>query len=417
MIGLLDCNNFYVSCERVFNPALNGMPVVVLSNNDGCVIARSNEAKALKIEMGVPVFKIKDIIQKHNVQVFSSNYTLYGDMSARVMSLLRAATPHIEVYSIDESFLDLKGIPNLEAFGQKLVQDITKSTGIPVSLGIAPTKTLAKVANKFAKKYKAYKGCCVIDSEIKRIAALKRTNIENVWGIGRRLSKKLQAANINTAYQFSLLCPAQVRQMMTVSGERLWRELNGEPCLSLEEVEADKKQICNSRSFGEMTFALDDLRAATATHATRCAEKLRRQNLCAGAVLCFIQTNRFREDLAQYHNQALISFPSPTDDTLQIVKAALQGLKQIFKTGYAYKKCGVMTLALTPRNSIQTDLFEKKDTVKSAALMKCLDKLNAKNPACVVPAVSINTGHTALKKEHISKHFTTDLADIIEVKV
>lgn len=417
MIGLLDCNNFYVSCERVFNPALNGVPVVVLSNNDGCVIARSNEAKALGIEMGVPIFKIRALVQQKNVRIFSSNYTLYGDMSARVMSLLRTKVPQIEVYSIDESFLDLNGIKNLEIFGRQLVAKITQCTGIPVSLGIAASKTLAKVANKFAKKYKGYHGCCLIDSEEKRLAALKRTNIENVWGIGRRLSAKLKAEGILNAYQFSLLPPAKVRQMMTVVGARLWRELNGEPCLFLSDEIENKKQICNARSFGEMTQSLDDLSAATALHATRCAEKLRQQNLCAGAVLTFIQTNRFREDLPQYFNQALVSFPTATNDTLEIVKAALQALRQIFKTGYDYKKCGVLALSLTPETHLQGDLFDAKNRLKSAALMSCLDKLNAQKPSCVVSAATCHLERTALKSAYVSKHFTSDWKDIIQVKI
>lgn len=415
MFGLLDCNNFYVSCERVFRPDLRQVPVIVLSNNDGCVIARSNEAKALGIGMGVPVYQIKDLIRQRNIRVFSSNYTLYGDMSARVMSLLAAEIPQIEIYSIDESFLDLSGINSPDSFGRALVQKIAKYTGIPVSLGIAPTKTLAKVANKFAKKYPGYRGCCLIDNEAKRTAALQNTDIGDVWGIGRRLSARLRAGGIFTAYDFSRLPPGYVRKIMTVTGERLWRELNGTPCLELAMEEESKKQICNSRSFGETISTLEDLSAAVSAHAMRCAEKLRRQNSAAEAVMTFIQTSRFRPDLPQYCNHSLVPLPSASDDSLEIVQAALKGLKQIYKPGYAYKKCGVIINAATQCRCLQGDLFDRRNRLKAASLMGAIDRLNAKLPGCISLAVMHSPHRPVLKSAFISRHFTTSLQDIITV--
>lgn len=417
MFGLLDCNNFYVSCERVFRPDLRDKPAIVLSNNDGCVIARSNEAKALGIKMGVPVYQIEELIKEHQIKIFSSNYTLYGDMSARVMSILAAETPEIEIYSIDESFLNLTGIPNLEKFGRTLVQKITRCTGIPVSLGIAPTKTLAKTANKFAKKYKGYQGCCLIDNESKRIAALQKTNIGDIWGIGRRLAAKLESRGIFTAYDFTRLPARQVRSMMTVTGERLWRELNGEKCLTLENEEEEKKQICNSRSFGETVSALEELESAVALHALRCAEKLRSQNTAAEAVTTFIMTNRFRQDLPQYCNQFTVSLPLAGNDSLEIARAALKALKQIFKPGYAYKKCGVIIPAIIPHRALQGDLFTKRNVLKSANLMAAIDKLNNQNPGCVDLAVMHCKHRPSLKKDFISRHFTTNFNEILTIKV
>jgi len=417
MFGLLDCNNFYASCERVFRPDLQNRPVIVLSNNDGCVIARSNEAKRLGIQMGTPVFRIRDLIKQEKIEVFSSNYTLYGDMSSRVMSMLRQEVPKIEIYSIDESFIDLSGIANLAQFGRNLVRKISRGTGIPLSLGIAPTKTLAKAANKFAKKYKGYQGCCLIDTEEKRIRALQQTAIGDVWGIGRRLAAKLNALGISDAYAFSRLPSRYIRQLMTVCGERLWRELNGQPCLSLQDNDDDeKKQICHSRSFSQEIFKIEDLSAAIAVHASRCAEKLRSLDAAAQAVMPFIQTNHFRPDLPYYANQKLISLPVASNDTFKIVHAAVQGLQDIYRPGYAYKKCGVIIPSIIPVKSIQGDLFDHDNRLKSAALMQAIDSLNAKQPGSVELAISRTDGCPELKKEFISANFTTDLNDIIVIK-
>lgn len=338
MFGLVDCNNFYASCERVFNPSLNGKPIVVLSNNDGCVIARSNEAKVLGIKMGVPAYQIKGLVKQHDVAVFSSNYVLYGDMSGRVMSMLAELAPEIEVYSIDEAFLNLEGIQNLQILGSEIVRQVTRGTGIPVSVGIAPTKTLAKVANKFAKKYPAYNRLCIIDTEGKRTKALQLTGIGDVWGIGRKQAAKLEKQGVRTAYDFTQLPGSWVRKNMTVTGERTWKELRGISCIDMEIAPPAKKQICTSRSFGKMVEDIDTMSEAIATHASTCAKKLRQQKSYAMSLMVFIHTNNFREDLPQYWKNTIVQLPIPTSDTLEIVEYALSGLKTIFMEGYQYKK-------------------------------------------------------------------------------
>lgn len=345
MIALVDCNNFYASCERAFNPNWNNRPVVVLSNNDGCVIARSNEAKALGIKMGVPAYQIKNEIERYGIGVFSSNYTLYGDMSNRVMTMLSSYSPNIEVYSIDECFLDFSGFEryNLKEYGEEIVRTVSKGTGIPVSMGIAPTKTLAKVANKFAKKYKGYKGVCIIDTEEKRIEALKRTEIGDVWGIGHRYTKRLALYGVSTAYDFAQMPKAWVRQQMTVVGERTWKELNGEPCIDLELVTPDKKQICTSRAFGEAISEIEGLEEAVSSYASICAGKLRKQRSCAQALMVFIHTNNFREDLPQYFQNCVVKLPLPTNNTPEIVHYALIALRNIYRKGYFSRKPGLLS--------------------------------------------------------------------------
>lgn len=417
MYGLIDCNNFFVSCERAFNPSLNGQPVIVLSNNDGCAIARSNEAKALGIRMAAPAFQIKDIIQKHNVQVFSSNYTLYGDMSARIMSILSEQVLEIEVYSIDEAFLNLEGIENLETFAKDLVHKVIRSTGIPVSLGIAPTKTLAKVANHFAKKYKAYNRVCLMDTDQKRIKALKLTEIEDIWGIGRRLSKMLALEGVFSAYDFIHKPQEWVRKKMTVIGERTWRELRGEPCLEIETVEDPKKQICTSRSFGQMISDYDSLAEAIATHAATCAQKLRRQKACAISLMTFIHTNRFRDDLAQCWRNQTIPLTTPSNDTITIVTHALKALKQIYAKGYQYKKAGVIITEITSEKSVQTDLFDHPNHQKSARLMAAIDQINQQFPHAQMRLAVQGISHNwEIKRELLSRHFSTRLSDVIQIK-
>lgn len=419
MYGLLDCNNFYASCERVFRPNLNGKPVIVLSNNDGCVIARSNEAKALGIKMGVPAFEIRDIVAKHHVHVFSTNFPLYGDMSARVMNLLTRFTPGIEVYSIDEAFLDLSEMKyfDLPKYTKELVKVIHRSTGIPVSLGIADTKTLAKVANKFAKKHKAYEGVCIIDSEYKRKRALQLTQIEDVWGIGRKLSEKLKQIGVYTAFSFSNLHREWVRKNMTVTGERTWRELNGEPCIELEMIPPKKKQICTSRSFGDMITNKVALSEAISTFAANCAEKLREQKSCAVSLMVFIHTNNFREDMPQYYRNCVITLPTPTSSTIEIVRHAQEALNKIFMDGYAYKKGGVIITEITSEN-IQLNLFHQIDREKHNRMMHTLDKLNDHFYRNKVYLAAMGTGGTwKLKQEHFSQRYTTRLDEIITVKI
>lgn len=414
MYGLVDCNNFYASCERVFNPSLNGKPVVVLSNNDGCVIARSNEAKALGIKMGIPAYQIKDLVSNHGVAVFSSNYTLYGDMSGRVMSMLAELSPEIEVYSIDEAFLNLHGIRDLDIIGRKMVDRVTRGTGIPVSLGVAPTKTLAKIANKFAKKYPAYNQLCIIDSEEKRIKALQLTEIGDVWGIGRRQAAKLQKEGIKTAYDFTRISGSWVRKNMTVVGERTWKELQGISCIDMETAPPAKKQICTSRSFGKMLTDIETISEAIASHASTCAKKLRHQHSYASSLMVFIHTNNFREDLPQYWRNIVLHFPVPTNDTQEIVRYALSGLKSIFLNGYQYKKAGVIITEIT--EGAQLGLFDRVDRDKQERLMQAIDKINGEHGNNIKLAVQGTGRGWKLKQEQLSGHYTTNLNQIINIK-
>ena len=414
MFGLVDCNNFYASCERVFNPSLNGKPIVVLSNNDGCVIARSNEAKVLGIKMGVPAYQIKGLVKQHDVAVFSSNYVLYGDMSGRVMSMLAELAPEIEVYSIDEAFLNLEGIQNLQILGSEIVRQVTRGTGIPVSVGIAPTKTLAKVANKFAKKYPAYNRLCIIDTEDKRTKALQLTGIGDVWGIGRKQAAKLEKQGVRTAYDFTQLPGSYVRKNMTVTGERIWKELRGISCIDMEIAPPAKKQICTSRSFGKMVEDIDTMSEAIATHASTCAKKLRQQKSYAMSLMVFIHTNNFREDLPQYWKNTIVQLPIPTSDTLEIVEYALSGLKTIFMEGYQYKKAGVIITEIT--TNAQLGLFDSIDRDKRERLMQVVDKINGKFQHHVKLAVQGSGRDWKLKQEQLSQRYTTDINEIIIVK-
>lgn len=417
MFALVDCNNFYASCERVFRPDLRSVPIVVLSNNDGCVIARSNESKKLGIKMGVPAYQIKDEVKKYGIKVFSSNYTLYGDMSNRVMTILSSYSPNIEIYSIDEAFLDMTGFDNLPEYGRHIVDTTTKWTGIPVSMGIAPTKTLAKVANKFAKKYKGYKGVCVIDTAEKRIKALQKTDIGDVWGIGRQNEKKLNALGVKTAYDFTQLQRSWVRKYMTVVGERTWLELNGISCINLEEVQPDKKQICTSRAFGKTITDIEQLKEAVSYYASVCAEKLRSQRSCACSVMVFIHTNNFREDLPQYFNNKIIKLPVPTNSTMEITKYVLDALKCIYRDGYQYKKAGVIITEITSDNGIQTNLFDTVDREKHNRLMNVVDNLNKGFTRNILNlAIQGQNKQWNLKRDLLSPCYTTKLSDVIRLK-
>lgn len=413
MFGLVDCNNFYASCERVFNPALNGRPVVVLSNNDGCVIARSNEAKELGIKMGVPAYQIKSLIDSHGIAVFSSNYTLYGDMSGRVMSILTELAPEIEVYSIDEAFLNLDGIKELQSLGTNIVNRVTRGTGIPMSLGIASTKTLAKIANKFAKKYPAYNRVCIIDTEEKHLKALQLTEIGDVWGIGGRQAAKLEKQGVKTAYDFIQLSEAWVRKEMTVTGERTWKELRGISCIRMESIPPAKKQICTSRSFGKMISDIDTMIEAIATHASTCAKKLRKQKAYANSLMVFIHTNNFREDLPQYWKNTVIHLPVPSNDTQEIIHYALIGLKNIFMQGYQYKKAGVIITEIT--EDAQLGLFDSVDREKHHKLMQIVDKINGEHGQRIKLAVQGNGREWMLKQEQLSGRYTTDINQIINI--
>lgn len=419
MYALVDCNNFYASCERVFNPSLNGRPVVVLSNNDGCVVARSAEAKALGIPMGEPAFKLKELIEKNKVEVFSSNYTLYGDMSRRVMQTLASFAPSIEIYSIDEAFLALDGFDhyNLREYGLNIAQTVQRNTGIPVSVGIAPTKTLAKLAGHFAKKYPAYKGNCVIDTEKKRIKALSLTPVEEIWGIGRKYARILQNRNIHTALQLAETDEATLRKYLTVMGTRIRAELNGTPCIELEDHPPAKQQICTSRSFGNMLTEYGPISEAVAQFAATCAAKLRSQHSCAGSVMVFLCTNRFHTETTQYYGNTLVSVSIPTSASNELVTAALKGLKKIYRTGYSYKKTGVILTDIIPDAPAQGDLFDVVDRGKQKKLMQTVDDINLSYGRDTLRLGAQGFGRDwKMKNERKSPGYTTRLGDIITVK-
>lgn len=416
MYALIDCNNFYVSCERVFNPSLNNRPVVVLSNNDGCVISRSNEAKALGIKMGVPFFQIQKQIKRYDIAVYSTNFPLYGDMSARVMSVLSGLVPNMEVYSIDEAFLDLSGIQGLEDFSRCIVQKTTRSTGIPVSLGVAPTKTLAKIANHFAKKYAGYKQVCLIDSEEKRIKALQLTPIGEVWGIGRNHRRTLEYEGVHTAYDFTQKKRTWVRRKMTVVGERTWLELQGTPCIGYDDLKATKQQICTSRSFGEPITTYCTLLESIATLASHCVSKLRAQKSVTKAIYLFVQTSRFADDV--YKLSKLVPLSFYTSNIMEITDYCRKALEVIYTEGLDYKRAGVVLLDLLPEESILPDLFDPTDRIKQARLSKTLDEIALKNGREAVKTAIQGEGYKAnIRQEHLSKRYTTNLKEVIEIKV
>lgn len=415
MYGLVDCNNFFASCERVFDPSLNGQPVVVLSNNDGCIIARSQEAKDLGIPMGEPVYKVKDLIRKEKVKVFSSNYILYGDMSGRVMSTLASLAPKIEIYSIDEAFLHLDGIVDIVSYGKTIVRTTTKNTGIPVSLGIAPTKTLAKLANHFAKKFPGYKRVCIIDTEEKRIKALQLAPVGEIWGVGRRTLKNLEYYGITTAYDLTQKSRSWIRRNLTVTGERMWLELQGIPAIG-EDNDPEKKQICTSRSFGEPIRDFEPLMEGVANFAAACCRKLRKQHSLAHAVIVFISTNGFKAE-AQYYQSHLITLSVPSNDTAEIISCCRNALKKIYKEGYAYKRAGVIVSDLIRETDALPDLFDEKDRVKQRRLLNVVDEISKKNGTDKIRIAAQGTGKAWMsKREYTSRRFTTNLNEIIEIK-
>ena len=379
-IGVLDCNNFFVSCERTVNPSLEGCAVIVSSGNNGCAISRSNEAKAIGIKMGQPLFQAKELIEKHNVTVCVANHKLYGEISRRIMETVAELVPETEVYSIDEVFLNFGGMEHLDLkeYGQKIIKTVREKTGIPVSLGIAGTKTLAKLANRLAKKYPAYKGVCIIETEEQRIKALELTGIRDVWGIGRKYDKKMQNLGVKTAYDFTLLSREVVRKMGTVILERTWSELRGTSCIELETRHADQKSLATTRTFEQMTSDYKVLAEAISGYAASCARRLRRQNSCAVSLTVFIWTNRHRPDLPQYRNSAAITLPVPTNSTIEIMKYAGEGLKKIFKEGFFYKQAGVVITEIVSAAGVQTDMFDTVDRNKQNRLMKTVDAINEK---------------------------------------
>lgn len=417
MFALVDCNNFYASCERVFDPSLRNKPVVVLSNNDGCVIARSNEAKALGIPMGAPAFQFKKDFEAKGISVFSSNYSLYGDMSGRVMNILSQFTPEIEIYSIDESFLKFNGFElyDLERIGKEMVEHVLRHTGIPISVGLAPTKALAKIANKIAKKFADRTGSVyAIDSEEKKEKALRWTKIGDVWGIGRQHEKRLLNINVKNAWEFIQLPNEYAQKQMSVVGLRLKRDLSGESTLDFEEVK-NKKNIAVTRSFDKMYSDFDDLRERVATYAAKAAAKLRKQDSNCTLLYVFLITNPFRTDLKQYRANMMVKLSSPSNSTIVLTKAALYGLKKIFKPGYQYKKAGVIIMGISPASQRQLSLFSEEDP-RHQLLMKTIDRLN-KVETGKVKFAGMDLGRTwKMKQERLSNRYTSRIDEIIKIK-
>ena len=449
MIGLADCNNFYCSCERVFRPDLIGKPVVVLSNNDGCVIARSEEAKALGYKMGDPFYQVKEKLEAEGVAIFSSNYTLYGSLSNRVMSMLSHYSPRIDQYSIDESFFEvdqsmaerffqdnlkendtfLNNESLLHQYGAKISADVLRAVGIPISIGIAETKTLAKIGSKFAKKYKGYQGCCLIDTDERRHKALSLFPIEDVWGIGRQISRKLDYMGIRTAAQFADKKESWVRSHFNITTVRTWKELNGESCISIEEL-PQKKSICTSRSFaGEGISDKDVVEEAVANFAVRCAEKLRHQGSVCQGITVFAWTSRFNENVPEYTIHDSLTLPIATNAQEEIVGAALSILRAKYPKPMAdsrpdrtdmsfyFKKAGVILWQISPDHPRQQDLFDPIDRSKQKKLMEAIDAINRKNGyGTIRQAIQGTDCRFDLKREYMSKQFTTNIHDILKVK-
>ncbi|MBP5504795.1 MAG: Y-family DNA polymerase [Bacteroidales bacterium] len=418
-IGLCDCNNFFVSCERVFRPDLERRPVMVLSNNDGCVVARSNEVKALGIKMGTPLFQVRDLVKKHNIAVFSSNYQLYGDMSHRVMNILRKAAPSIEVYSIDEAFLNLDEMPmdKLQPFARDLSARIRREVGIPVSIGVSPTKTLAKIASKLCKQYPALKGGCLMyrTQDVEKVLATFPAG--DIWGIGRKSNAKLHSMGVESALDFYNLPPAEVYRTFTVTGLRTWKELHGEPCIGFEDVQPDRQTVCISRSFAKEMTTLEELDAAVSTFTGKVAEKLRAAKQCAQQMSVFILTNRFREDAPQNFQMKTTLFEVATDDTLEMSERAAQMLRQIFRRGFAYKKAGVMVTKLTPKRGVQQSFMDTLDRDRRAQLMDAIDAINRTEGNYTVRLASQGEMDQFSARTMTSRKFTTSWDEIMEVKL
>jgi DNA polymerase V len=410
IFALVDCNNFYASCERVFNPKLNGQPIVVLSNNDGCVVARSNEAKALGIGMGVPEFQIRPLLRAHQVQVFSSNYTLYGDMSQRVMETLDPFSPELEIYSIDEAFLSLSGFSsrNLTEYGHVIRATVKRWTGLPVSVGIAETKTLAKIANRVAKRTPDTGGVFDLLACPDREALLSRVAVEDVWGIGPNHALLLKQHGITTALQLREVDDQWIRKRMGVVGLRLVMELRGVSCLDMDQCPAPKQSLTCSRAFGKLISTLAEMEEAVSVYTSRVAEKLRRERLAATVLTVCLTTNEFK-DGPQYSNTLTLKLPIVTDSTADLIGSAIQSIRAIYRGGYHYKKAGVMLTGLVPAGQIQADLFDDQDRRKSNRLMSALDAVNDRWGAGTLHYAS--SGFTKSWKtqfHHRSPAYTTD---------
>lgn len=418
MYALVDCNNFYASCERVFNPNLQHKPVAILSNNDGCVIARSDEAKKLNLPMGAPIFKWKNFCRHHTIEVLSSNFPLYGDMSARVMKILEQFTPDIEVYSIDEAFLEFKGFDqwDFNEYGAGIRNRILKWTGIPTCVGIAPTKALCKVANKIARKFpQETGGVYVIDSDEKRLKALKWTAVENIWGIGRSLHKRLTSRGCKTAFDFTQLSDDWVRRNFSITEWKLKKDLEGIPTIKLD-LKKTKRSIATTRSFEHCYSDLENITERISTFASHCAEKLRAQGSSCHMIIILLNSDRHKKNSPQHRASKTVLFPYPTNSTLTITKAAVKAVKTIFKAGIQYKKAGVIVTGLVATENHQLDLFVNENA-KHKSLMYAIDGLNKKFRTDKIKLANQDLERTwKMKQERLSPKYTTKINDIITVK-
>ncbi len=430
MYLLVDCDNCFVSCERVFQPDLKGRPVVVLSNNDGCVVARSNEAKALGIKMGVPLYQIQGLIAAKDVQLRSSNYTLYADLSNRIMSILRQEAPVVEVYSIDEAFLDLRSVEGIdyEAFGHHLVKKIGQWVGMPVSIGIAPTRTLAKMAAWFAKHYPGYAKVCCLSDNGKREKALKLFDVAEVWGVGWRRKDKLYEMGIHTAWDLTQRPAAWVQRRLSVTGLRTWRELRGEDCITFQQ-EPRRQTICTSRSFAEPVSTLKEMEMYISNYAARCASKLRKERSVCSMVTVFANTSPFREDLPQYSPSLTLTLQTPASSTPLIVQTALRALRLFYREGYQFKRAGVIVSGTSANDAIQTNLFDdipaeqRARYDKLSSVMDCINsRLGADTLKMGVQQLHKDerTGkdtawRDGIRHDYSSQNYTTDLNDILKV--
>ena len=420
LFALVDVNNFYVSCERVFQPRLEGVPIVVLSNNDGCAVARSNEVKALGIKMGAPWFQLKDLAKQHGIVAFSSNYTLYGDMSNRATEVLRQFSPDIEVYSIDESFLRVETVMHLHggatAMGQAIRQRVRQWTGLPVCVGFGNTKTLAKLANHLAKKQPVFNSVCdtTYMTETERHDWMRKISVTEVWGVGRRIAVRLEPIGITTVFELMQADPKVLRNQFGVVLERTASELAGVSCLDLEDMAPAKQQIMSSRSFGNMVTTKAELSESVSYHAHLASEKLRAQQSVTGAVLVFVQTNRFRADHPQYNGSLVIPLANPSDDTSAITASVLFGLERIFTAGYSYKKAGVMLMELSQKENHQGSLFDDGTArVRSSKLMQAMDAVNRTWGRGTLKVGSVGTTRRwAMRSENRSPRYTTSWDEV-----
>jgi DNA polymerase V len=418
VFALIDCNSFYASCERVFRPDLAKTPIVVLSNNDGSVIARSYDAKPF-VKMGAPYFQIKDVLRQHGVQVFSSNYALYGDMSERVMTIIESMVPAVEVYSIDEAFADLTGIPgDLTAFGRTIRAAVYKGTGIPVGVGIAPTKTLAKLANYTAKRLQAHTGGVVdICDPVKRDWVLRNTDVGEVWGVGRRMKAHLETMNIKTAMDLAKADPWTLRQKFSVVIEKTARELSGTACLELAEAEPAKQEICSSRMFGKRLTTMEPIKEAVATYVERAAEKLRAQNSLCKKIRVSIRTGMFNPEEAKYANGALVELPYPTNDVRLLTKAVVEAVNRLFRPGFKYSKAEVLLMDLRQPGEFTDDLFARSQPAAAEKVMGVLDEINQRWGRGTLRSGSVPaTADWGMRREMMSQSFTTRFNQLWTVK-